>query len=182
MDSLDKIVSQLSKNSAPEAAPVHLWDPPFCGDIDIEIRRDGSWWHEGSLIKRPRLAKLFSSILLLNDKDYFLVTPAEKVRIRVEDRPFFFTRLRKEGAGQEARLFFETTLGHEVLMDHEHPLSIGDEAEPHPTLRVRDNLFGLVSRSVFYELAEQAERRLTDKGEKLGVWSAGSFYELGAGE
>ena len=180
--SLDRIISELGKGDAVEAAPVHLWNPPFCGDIDIEIRRDGSWWHEGSAIKRLRMAKLFASILLLEGGDYFLVTPAEKVRIRVEDLPFFFSRLRREGRGSQGKLFLETTLGQEVLVDQEHPLDFGHQAEPHPTLRVRGNLFGLVSRSVFYELVELAELVQTEKGAALGVWSSGSFFELGEAE
>lgn len=180
LTSLNQMASQLSDEG--DAAPVHLWDPPFCGDIDIEIRRDGSWWHEGGLIKRPRLAKLFSSILLREDDDYFLVTPAEKVRIRVEDSPFFFTQLRQEGDGEQAQLFLTTTLGQEVRLDAEHPLSVGAGSTPHPLALVRANLFGLISRAVFYELVDLAQVREANGVDTLGVWSAGEFFLLGVSE
>lgn len=177
LTSLNQIASQLTGEG--DAAPIHLWDPPFCGDIDIEIRRDGSWWHEGGLIKRPRLAKLFSTILLREENDYFLVTPAEKVRIRVEDSPFFFSELRQEGEGEQAQLFLTTTLGQEVRLDAEHPLSLGEDGEPHPLVRVRANLYGLVSRSVFYELVNLAQVHGEGEAESLGVWSGGQFFKLG---
>ena len=147
------------------AAPVHLWNPPFCGDIDIEIRRDGSWWHEGRPIRRKGMAELFASVLLFNEGEYFLVTPAEKVRIRVEDCPFLLTTLRVENAGDASTqtLYLSTSLGEEVAVGAEHPLLIGADssgnAEPHPTVNVRAGLLGLVSRSVFYQLAELVVNR-----------------------
>ena len=147
------------------AAPVHLWNPPFCGDIDIEIRRDGSWWHEGRPIRRKGMAELFASVLLFNEGEYFLVTPAEKVRILVEDCPFLMTTLRVENAGDASTqtLYLRTSLGEEVAVGAEHPLLIGADssgnAEPHPTVNVRAGLLGLVSRSVFYQLAELVVNR-----------------------
>ena len=147
------------------AAPVHLWNPPFCGDIDIEIRRDGSWWHEGRPIRRKGMAELFASVLLFNEGEYFLVTPAEKVRIRVVDCPFLMTTLRVENAGDASTqtLYLSTSLGEEVAVGAEHPLLIGADssgnAEPHPTVNVRAGLLGLVSRSVFYQLAELVVNR-----------------------
>ena len=147
------------------AAPVHLWNPPFCGDIDIEIRRDGSWWHEGRPIRRKGMAELFASVLLFNEGEYFLVTPFEKVRMRVEDCPFLLTTLRVENAGDASTqtLYLRTSLGEEVAIGAEHPLFIGADssgnAEPHPTVNVRAGLLGLVSRSVFYQLAELVVNR-----------------------
>src|SRR6056300_1165167 len=126
LTSLNQMASQLSDEG--DAAPVHLWDPPFCGDIDIEIRRDGSWWHEGRPIRRKGMAELFASILLYEKGEHFLVTPAEKVRIRVEDCPFLLTELRVENAGDPSiqRLLMRTSLGEEVAVGREHPLVIGD--------------------------------------------------------
>ena len=170
------------------AAPVHLWNPPFCGDIDIEIRRDGSWWHEGRLIKRKGMAELFASVLLFEDAEHFLVTPAEKVRIRVEGCPFFLTGLRVEHAGDASRqkLYLSTSLGEEVAMGVSHPLLIGtsgeDGSEPYPTVDIRSGLMGLVSRSVFYQLAELVVNRDKESGEEdgdtFGVWSDGVFFTL----
>ena len=170
------------------AAPVHLWDPPFCGDIDIEIRREGSWWHEGRPIKRKGMAELFASILLYEKGEHFLVTPAEKVRIRVEDCPFLLTELRVENAGDPSiqRLLVRTSLGEEVAIGPEHPLVSGVDRvdavgnkEPHPTVDVRAGLLGLVSRSVFYQLAELVEAHAGDReSEVFGVWSEGVFFPL----
>jgi len=170
------------------AAPVHLWDPPFCGDIDIEIRRDGSWWHEGRPIRRKGMAELFASILLYEKGEHFLVTPAEKVRIRVEDCPFLLTELRVENASDPSRqrLLLRTSLGEEVAVGREHPLVIGGNridsggsAEPHPTVDVRAGLLGLVSRSVFYQLAELVESNAGEReNEVFGVWSDGVFFPL----
>jgi hypothetical protein len=170
------------------AAPVHLWDPPFCGDIDIEIRRDGSWWHEGRPIRRKGMAELFASILLYEKGEHFLVTPAEKVRIRVEDCPFLLTELRVENASHSSsqRLLLRTSLGEEVAVGREHPLVIGGNrtdsggsAEPHPTVDVRAGLLGLVSRSVFYQLAELVESNAGEReNEVFGVWSDGVFFPL----
>lgn len=183
---------------------MHLWDPPFCGDIDIEIRRDGSWWHEGRPIRRKGMAELFASVLLFNEGEYFLVTPFEKVRIRVEDCPFLLTTLRVENAGNASTqtLYLRTSLGEEVAIGAEHPLFIGAEssgnAEPHPTVNVRAGLLGLVSRSVFYQLAELVVNRADtavesavdcaadstagkigeDSTHSLGIWSSGVFFAL----
>ena len=183
---------------------MHLWNPPFCGDIDIEIRRDGSWWHEGRPIRRKGMAELFASVLLFNEGEYFLVTPAEKVRIRVEDCPFLLTTLRVENAGDASKqtLYLRTSLGEEVTIGAEHPLCIGVDssgnAEPHPTVNVRAGLLGLVSRSVFYQLAELVVNRadtavttavdsafdsaagkiVEHSTHSLGIWSSGVFFGL----
>jgi hypothetical protein len=164
-DKIKSIAAAAESGDWRGAAPVHLWTPPFCGDIDIEIRRDGSWWHEGRSIRRKGMAELFASVLLFNEGEYFLVTPAEKVRIRVEDCPFLLTTLRVENAGDASTqtLYLRTSLGEEVAIGAEHPLFIGADssgnAEPHPTVNVRAGLLGLVSRSVFYQLAELVVNR-----------------------
>ena len=164
-DKIKSIAAAAESGDWRGAAPVHLWNPPFCGDIDIEIRRDGSWWHEGRPIRRKGMAELFASVLLFNEGEYFLVTPAEKVRIRVEDCPFLLTTLRVENAGDASTqtLYLRTSLGEEVAVGAEHPLLIGADssgnAEPHPTVNVRAGLLGLVSRSVFYQLAELVVNR-----------------------
>lgn len=207
-DKIKSIAAAAESGDWRGAAPVHLWNPPFCGDIDIEIRRDGSWWHEGRPIRRKGMAELFASVLLFNEGEYFLVTPAEKVRIRVEDCPFLLTTLRVENAGDASTqtLYLRTSLGEEVAIGAEHPLFIGADssgnAEPHPTVNVRAGLLGLVSRSVFYQLAELVVNRADTAVESainsaldsavdsaagkigehsthsLGIWSSGVFFAL----
>ena len=176
-DKIKSIAAAAESGDWRGAAPVHLWNPPFCGDIDIEIRRDGSWWHEGRPIRRKGMAELFASVLLFNEGEYFLVTPAEKVRIRVEDCPFLLTTLRVENAGDASTqtLYLRTSLGEEVAIGAENPLFIGADssgnAEPHPTVNVRAGLLGLVSRSVFYQLAELVVNR-ADTAVESAVESA----------
>ena len=117
-DKIKSIAAAAESGDWRGAAPVHLWNPPFCGDIDIEIRRDGSWWHEGRPIRRKGMAELFASVLLFNEGEYFLVTPFEKVRMRVEDCPFLLTTLRVENAGDASTqtLYLRTSLGEEVAI------------------------------------------------------------------
>ena len=122
-------------------APVHLWDPPFCGDMDMLIARDGTWIHEGRAIRRAALVELFASVLKLDEEgDYYLVTPVEKVRIRVEDCPFVAVDMDVEGEGRQQNLIFTTNIGERVVAGEGHRLSFPvhpDSGEPHPVLHVR---------------------------------------------
>ncbi len=165
-------------------APVHLWDPPFCGDIDMRIARDGSWHYQGSPIGRQAMVKLFSSVLRLDDDGhYYLVTPVEKLRIQVEDCPFVAQLLEVEGSGREQKLWFTSNTDEKVLADADHPITVSvdpQDQEPHPRLLWRSNLQALISRSVFYQLVEIAETRELDGRSVLGVWSGGSFFSLGS--
>lgn len=163
--------------------PVHAWQPQNCGDIQMEIRADGSWWHEGSKIKRDRLVKLFSRILRKDDDDQiYLVTPFEKVIVHVEDAPFVAVRVDRVGTpGRDQVLAFTTNLGDVVAVTAELPLRVETDPvtlEPSPYVLVRDRLEAKLSRPVFYELAEMAEAYEGSAGQ-LGVWSNGQFFELG---
>lgn len=159
-------------------APVHLWNPPFCGDIDMLVARDGSWIHEGKPIRRPAMVKLFASILKIeNGKDYFLVTPVEKVGIKVEDCPFVITEMDVSGSEKEQIIEFTTNTGECFQADAEHSIEVGTRSgsdEPHPTVLVRDGLKGLLSRSVFYSMVDLA----VEQGGALGVWSSRHFFRL----
>ena len=159
--------------------PVHLWNPEFCGDIDMQIKRDGSWDYMGSAISRPAMVRLFSTILR-HDEDgkYYLVTPVEKVRIRVDDAPFTVIEMRREGEGQEQVLHFRTNVDDSLVMDEAHPLRVefSTSGEPAPYILVRDRLEALITRSVYYELAEMVEER----DGQFGVWSSGIFFALDA--
>jgi len=165
-----------------EPAPVHLWNPDLSGEMDMRITRDGTWYHEGDPIERKALAQLFASILRLDeDGKYYLVTPVERWAIQVDDVPFVATRLKVEGEGEQQQLIFTTNLEDEVTVDAEHPIRVTvdtETEEPSPYVRVRGNLDALISRNLFYELAERAVERKHGDGTRLGVWSKGEFFPI----
>jgi len=158
-------------------APVHLWNPANVGEIDIVIRKDGSWTHEGGIIGREALVQLFSSILRKDPDGTFLVTPHEKLRIQVEDAPF--TAIRVDRAGEALR--FLTNVGDEVEAGPGHAIRVELDAggEPRPYLHVRNGLEALITRPVFYELVELAEERPDAGGTELGVSSNGAWFAVG---
>ncbi|MBQ0719056.1 MAG: DUF1285 domain-containing protein [Gammaproteobacteria bacterium] len=181
--SLDDWYQELQKNPLRERGlpPVEQWSPPLSGDIDIRITRKGVWFHEGGEIKRQPLVKLFSSILKRENNDYFLVTPEEKWRIQVEDVPFFITELRVERRGNEQALVFSSSTDDLVIADREHGLRVavdGESGEPSPYIALRGGMEGLLSRSVYYQLADISEARQVDGKEVLGVSSMGCFFPL----
>jgi hypothetical protein len=162
--------------------PVHLWNPDFCGDIDMRIARDGSWFYMGTPIGRKAMVRLFSRIIRRDGDDYFLVTPVEKVGIRVDDAPFVAVTLHVEGEGEQQLLRFTTNVEDEVLAGAEHPLRVvlnAQTGEPSPYLHVRSNLEALVHRNVFYQLVELAVPQQIDGQVWLGVWSSGKFFPIG---
>lgn len=135
--------------------PVHLWNPPFCGDIDMRIARDGTWYYLGTPIGRAPLVKLFSSILKREGDSYFLVTPVEKVGIRVEDAPF--VAVDAEIAGD--RITFTTNVGDEVTAGPDNPIRVETAADgtPRPYVHVRRGLEALIDRKTFYRLVDAAQ-------------------------
>lgn len=154
--------------------PVHLWNPPNCGDIDIRIRKDGVWFHEGTPIGREALVRLFSTVLRKDEDGIYLVTPVEKLRIQVEDAPFVATRVDREGES----LRFTTNVGDEVEAGPENPIRVEMDprsGEPRPYLHVRRGLEALIARPVFYELVEMAEAR----DDAMAVSSNGEWFEVG---
>ncbi len=154
--------------------PVHLWNPSHCGDIDIVIRADGTWMHEGSPIGRTELVRLFSTVLRLDPDGYHLVTPAEKLRITVEDLPFRAVSVRRD-AGD---LVFVTDVGDEVRAGAENPITVETNSttgEPAPRVHVRRGLEARIARNVFYELVEMAE----EHDGHLAVASEGIWFPLG---
>ena len=162
------------------APPVHLWDPPHCGDLDMEIRRDGTWFYEGTPIGRPAMVRLFASILRLDGEDYVLVTPVEKVGIRVEDAPFVAVDFEREGSAQDPVLAFTTNVGDRVEAGPNHAIRVTrDEAgEPSPYLHVRRGLEALIDRKSFYRLAEIGETAEHEGAEWFGVRSRGAFFPM----
>ncbi|MBC7137501.1 MAG: DUF1285 domain-containing protein [Defluviimonas sp.] len=162
-------------------APVHLWNPPFCGDLDMEIRRDGTWFYLGTPIGRPALVRLFSSILRRDGDAYFLVTPVEKVGIRVEDAPFVAVDVEISGEGTAQDLTFTTQVGDTVTAGPEHPIRVerdADTGEPSPYVHVRANLEALIDRKTFYRLVERGVHVEQDGTSWFGLWSGGVFFRL----
>jgi hypothetical protein len=161
--------------------PVHLWNPPFCGDINMVIKRNGQWFYMGTPIGRLPLVKLFSTILRRDDDDqYYLITPVEKVRITVEDAPFLAVDVDRFEEGGQSYLRFTTQTGDMVVAGPDHPIWVEyHDGEPSPYVHVRDRLHALISRALFYRLIESGEMREQDGKEVLGVSSSGQFFEIG---
>ena len=158
--------------------PVHLWHPAHCGDIDIVIKRDGAWFHEGTPIGREALVRLFSTVLRLDPDGIHLVTPGEKLKITVEDAPFVAVRVDRDGGA----LRFTTNVGDVVEAGPENAIRVEQDPEseePAPYLHVRRGLEARINRPVFYELVEMAEERETPAGPQLGVESNGVFFPVG---
>ena len=154
--------------------PVHLWHPDHCGDIDIVIRADGTWMHENSPIGRRELVRLFSTVLRLDPDGYHLVTPAEKMRITVEDLPFRAVAMERRGDA----LVFTTDVGDAVTADADHPITVETDpatGEPAPRIHVRRGLEARIVRTVFYDLVEMAQ--VVDG--RLTVTSCGQAFPLG---
>jgi hypothetical protein len=174
--SLAQIAQMAAEKKLP---PVEKWNPSHCGDSAMRIARDGTWFHEGSPIGRPAMVRLFSTILRREpDGGFVLVTPVEKLAIEVEDAPFVAVELKTEGEREKRSLAFRLNTGDLVVGGPDHPLRLrAGEDGPHPYLEVRSGLDALVSRSVYYELAELA---LAEGGEPPGLWSDGTFFPLGA--
>ena len=161
--------------------PVHKWNPPFCGDLDMRIARDGTWYYLGTPIGRFELVKLFSSILKREDGKYFLVTPAEKVGIIVEDAPFVATDFAAEGEGEAQVLTFSTHVGDRAVAGAEHPIRVERDAEtgePSPYILIRDDLEALIDRKSFYRLAEIGAHHETGGESWFGLWSDGQFFPM----
>ncbi|MEL6510513.1 MAG: DUF1285 domain-containing protein [Pseudomonadota bacterium] len=173
-ESLAASAQAASKKGAP---PVHLWNPPFCGDLDMVIKRDGTWFYQGTPIGRPGLVKLFSSIIRKDGDDYFLVTPVEKVGITVEDAPFVAIDFDRA----DDALVFRTNVEDEVTAGPENPIRVERDAttgEPSPYVRIRANLEALIDRKSFYRLVEEGEHAEHDGVEWFGVRSGGAFFPI----
>ncbi len=159
--------------------PVENWNPENCGEMDMVIKADGSWWHEGTRITRQPLVELFASILRKDeDRITYLVTPIEKIEITVERAHFIATRVDIEGKGNQQRVFFQTNMNETVEAGPEHPIRVEtdpDTMEPSPFVTVRGRLEAALARPVFYELVDYA----TEIDGQLGIYAGGSFFPLG---
>jgi len=161
--------------------PVHLWNPPFCGDLDMRIARDGTWFYEGTPIGRPALVRLFSTILKREGDKFFLVTPVEKVGITVEDAPFVAVDFRAKGTGDAQDLTFVTNMGDEALAGPDNPLRVErdpETGEPAPYVHIRAGLEALIDRKSFYRLVELGTHAERDGASWFGLWSGGQFFPI----
>jgi len=182
MPELERILADI-KASETSIATRRGWNPSYQGEIDIRIAADGSWYHQGRRFQRDSLVKLFAGILRREQDDYFLVTPAEKLRIEVEDAPFVATLVEQiEDKGQQA-LVFTTNIGERVVVDSDHPIRVEIDTksgEPRPYVHLHDGLEALISRRAFFDLANLAEERERDGSRYLCVTSLDQSFELGS--
>ena len=173
MSAFEELLKVARDRSLP---PVERWQPARVGDIDIRIAANGDWFHEGAVVKRFAIARLFATILRVENGEHFLVTPAEKLRIRVDDAPFIATDFETEGEGATRRIVFAINVGDAVLADAEHSIVVEDrDGEPRPYVHVRDGLRALIARPAFYRLVDLAE----EADGEAEVWSAGERFVLG---
>ena len=174
-------IYDFSKRKKKGIPPVEKWNPPFCGDIDMHILRNGKWTYMGSEIKRPAMIKLFSNIIRLDDDGhYYLVTPVEKVRIKVDDAPFVAVSMNKIKVEGVNCLSFTTNVQDEVTLSKENPIEIviSDNDEPSPYITIRNNLKALISRSVYYDLINMAEEEIIEDKKFLVIKSNNTLFKL----
>ncbi len=185
---LEAIATAVAGEKRKGPPPVHLWNPPFCGDIDMRIAADGTWFYQKTPIGRPALVKLFASILKREGDKYFLVTPVEKVGIHVEDVPFLAVEMTVIEAEQDVRLNvpaapvlrFRTNVDDWVDAGPCHALRFEPEATGglKPYLHVRRDLWAKVTRALFYDLVERGEERVVEGRPMFGIASGGEFFAM----
>ncbi len=183
--SVEQIVTPGAESLAAAAAqaggapPVHLWNPPFCGDIDMRIARDGTWFYQGSPIGRPAMVKLFSGILKVEDGRFYLVTPVEKVGIRVDDLPLHAVDVNADGEGAAQVLTFRTRTDDTVTAGPDHPVAVDlHDGQPAPRVHVRRGLWARVDRKTFYRLIDLGAHSLHEGRSFFGLWSGGTFFPV----
>ena len=176
---LEELLANETERSRP---PIHLWDPPARPDIGLAIQRNGEWTHEGTPFKRIELVKLFATVLRReNDGRYFVVTPVEKVPVRVVDAPFVAVEMEVRGAGETQELIWRTNVDDGVVAGAHNPIRF--EPEPpdgglKPYVLIRDALEARVTRAVYYDLVNLGTTAWADGSEQFGVWSSGTFFPM----
>ena len=179
---LARIETEARLANSAGAAPVEKWNPPFCGDLDMRIAADGTWYYLGTPIGRKRLVKLFASVLRHDaDGKYYLVTPVEKVGIKVDDAPFLAVEMTVDNPGPDQVLIFRTNVDDKVSVDEAHPLRFAVEEGTgglKPYVHVRGRLEALVARAVYYDLVALGETEMVEDTASFGVRSGGKFYPM----
>jgi uncharacterized protein len=180
--SLDSFLAAAAQATGParKPAPVDTWHPPFCGDIDMRIARDGTWFYNGTPIGRPALVKLFASILRQDPERYVLVTPVECVGIKVEDVPFIAVEMHETTTERGGALQIRTNVDDEIIVDREHPLRFekGDADGLVPYVRVRGGLWARLTRALFFDLVGRGEIENCDGKPMFGIRSGGEFFPM----
>jgi hypothetical protein len=182
---VDAILGAAQREGKKGLPPVHLWNPPFCGDLDMRIASDGTWFYLKTPIGRPALVRLFASVLKREGGKYFLVTPVEKVGITVDDAPFLAVELRADDTASGRVLAFRTNVDDWVEADRDHPLRFEPEAGTgglKPYLHVRRDLWAKVTRALFYDLVALGEERDVGGTRMFGVGSKGEFFPMAPAE
>jgi uncharacterized protein len=182
---LESITAAATHAAAKGLPPVELWNPPFCGDLDMRIATDGTWFYLKTPIGRPALVKLFASVLKREGDKYFLVTPVEKCGIRVDDAPFLAVELAVDKGSEPRVLNFRTNVDDWVACGPEHPLRFEPEAGTgglKPYLHVRRDLWAKVTRALFFDLVELGEERDLEGRAMFGVASMGAFFPMAPAE
>lgn len=182
---LDSITGAVSRIAAKGPPPVERWNPPFCGDLDMRIAADGTWFYLKTPIGRPALVKLFASVLKREGDKYFLVTPGEKCGLQVEDAPFLAVEMKAEQGVNGRVLHFRTNVDDWVACGPEHPLRFEPESGTgglKPYLHVRRDLWAKVTRALFFDLVELGEERDVAGRLMFGVVSMGSFFAMAGAE
>jgi len=177
------ILKQISKYKGESLPPVHLWNPPLCENVEMRIDREGRWFFMNSPIGRKRMVKLFSKVLRLDDDgEYYLVTPVEKIRIEVEERPFLIIDYQLITKNKRQLISFETNTGDMFLLDKEHPIKVSTNpktGEPKPCVLVRSNLEGIISRNIYYKLVELSDIK-KENGENIFLLKSNNqTFEIG---
>ena len=183
--SLDGLTSAARNAAAGKGLPpVHLWNPPFCGDLDMRIARDGTWFYQGTPLGRPALVRLVSTILKYENGKHFLLTPVEKVGIQVDDAPFLAVEMRDELHEGQRLLNFRTNVDDWVACDAAHRLRFEPAADDGlvPYLHVRADLWAKVTRALYYELVDMGVERMIDGRPMFGIESGGEFFTMADAE
>jgi uncharacterized protein len=178
---LDSITGAVARAAAKGPPPVERWNPPFCGDLDMRIAADGTWYYLKTPIGRPALVKLFASVLKREGDKYFLVTPVEKCGIEVEDTPFLAVELNVVERPDGRVLNFRTNVDDWVVCGPEHALRFEREAGTgglKPYLHVRRDLWAKVTRTLFFDLVELGEERDVGGKAMFGVVSMRTFFAM----
>lgn len=177
---LDAFMNAAREGGKKGLPPVHLWNPPFCGDLDMRIAADGVWFYMGTPIGRPALVRLFSTVLKREGDDYFLVTPVEKCRIRVDDAPFNAVEMQVEGEGADQRIAFRTNVDDRVICGADHPMRFETGAADGvmPYVHVRSGLWARVTRALYYDLVALGIERDVEGRMMFGIMSGGEFYAM----
>ena len=181
---LDSITGALAETGR-KPPPIEQWDPPFCGNLDMRIAADGTWYYLKTPIGRPALVRLFASVLKREGDDYFLVTPVEKCGIEVEDAPFLAVELQvaQSDAGQVLR--FRTNVDEWVTCGAEHQLRFDPESATgglKPYLHVRGGLWAKVTRTLFFDLVALGQEREIEGEVMFGIVSMGVFFAMASAD